>query len=126
MSPAIYAIVAAKIGDAHKAKTLLKRTALTDIADQQGNTKDGLHTAAMGGSWLILAYGIARMTIGDKMLSFEPYLPKSWNGYQMEVLYHGSLLQLQVKRDNDLVVSEIHLLDGDPVPVHLNGKLVDF
>jgi hypothetical protein len=34
---------------------------LTDLADVGGNVKDGCHIASMGGTWMMLTYGLGSM-----------------------------------------------------------------
>lgn len=56
----------------------LSDTALMDIADLHGNTKDGLHTAAMAGSWMTVVSGVAGYRLTDGIPCFRPLLPKGW------------------------------------------------
>jgi alpha,alpha-trehalose phosphorylase len=45
---------------------------LMDLADVGGNVKDGCHIASMGGTWMMLTYGLGGMRDDDGMLSFWP------------------------------------------------------
>ena len=49
-----------------------------DLADIGGNVVDGVHIAAMGGTWLSLVYGFAGMRDAGGKLSFRPHLPDQW------------------------------------------------
>ena len=45
---------------------------LMDLADVGGNVKDGCHIASMGGTWMMLTYGLGGMRDDDGVLSFWP------------------------------------------------------
>jgi len=53
-------MMASEIGEKEKAYRYFMDTALMDLTDQQGNTKDGIHAANMGGTWMSMVYGFCR------------------------------------------------------------------
>jgi len=64
LSPCVHGIVAARQGRLEAAAAFLRHTARMDLDDLNGNVKDGLHTAAMGGAVLGVLHGFAGMRIG--------------------------------------------------------------
>jgi hypothetical protein len=72
-------------------------TARIDLDDTHGNTHYGVHTAAMAGTWMGVAYSFAGMRVVDGALRFAPTLPKQWPEVltQADVVI-GSLAQLDL------------------------------
>ena len=48
LSTCIFSIMAARLGKIDKAMAYFKMSAMLDLEDAHGNTKDGIHTANMG------------------------------------------------------------------------------
>ncbi|MFH0071010.1 glycoside hydrolase family 65 protein, partial [Peribacillus sp. NPDC056705] len=63
LSSCIFSIMASKIGNTDKAYEYFIETARLDLDNTHGNTKDGLHMANMGGTWMSIVYGFAGMRI---------------------------------------------------------------
>jgi alpha,alpha-trehalose phosphorylase len=61
LSAAIQAIVAAEIGELDLACDYFRETAFIELHDLAGNTADGLHLAALGGTWLVAVAGFGGM-----------------------------------------------------------------
>jgi alpha,alpha-trehalose phosphorylase len=70
LSSCVEAIIAAQVGDIGKAIRYGVAALLMDLADVGGNVKDGCHIASMGGTWMMLTYGLGGMRDDDGMLSF--------------------------------------------------------
>jgi hypothetical protein len=63
-----------------------------DLADVGGNVKDRCHIASMGGTWMMLAYGLGGMRDDDGMLSFRPRRAPEDNAIlRFPVTYRGQL-----------------------------------
>src|SRR5260370_19448656 len=70
---------------------------LMDLADVGGNVKDGCHIASMGGTWMMLAYGLAGMQDHDGTLSFWPRRAPDDNAtLRFPVAYRGQVLDVAV------------------------------
>jgi len=48
-----------------------------DLADVGGNVKDGCHIASMGGTWMMLSYGLGGMRDHDGRLSSGHAAPRT-------------------------------------------------
>jgi beta-phosphoglucomutase len=105
LSPCIQSVAAAELGYRDLAFQYFSRTARMDLDDVNRNVSDGLHTAAMAGTWISIVYGFGgfRETPSvdgrDGGLSFAPQLPASWKRLQFRLRVRGSLLQVAVSRD---------------------------
>ena len=59
LSACTQAVIAAEIGHLQLAYDYLAEAALMDLDDLEHNTRDGLHMAALAGSWIALVAGLA-------------------------------------------------------------------
>jgi alpha,alpha-trehalose phosphorylase len=120
LSPGIFSIVASDIGDSDKAYRYAVRTANIDLEDLHGNTKDGLHMAAMGASWMALVIGYAGMRFIGGTPSFRPQVPGAMAGYSFRVQIRGSLLEVDVDPDG----THYRLLEGEALGIrHCDRRL---
>jgi alpha,alpha-trehalose phosphorylase len=131
LSSCIEAIVAAQIGDTDKAIKYGVAALLMDLADVGGNVKDGCHIASMGGTWMMLTYGLAGMRDDDGTLSFWPRrapedgaklrFPLTYRGQMLEVEVGGDLVEYNLRKGDCLVIrherEEIQLTPERPVAV---------
>ena len=98
LSYCIYSIMAAKLGYHEKAYNYFIKTARLDLDNTHGNTKDGLHMANMGGTWLAIVYGFAGMRIKESGISFAPFVPEKWEAYSFVVNYQNRKLKIELTR----------------------------
>jgi len=128
LSPCIHSIVAAEIGDLKAAYDYFSRTVRMDLDDVNGNAKDGLHTAAMAGSWMAVVNGFGGMRLVSGELSFKPVLPPPWSSCRFKVMYRGQLLEVFFDREQvvytlregeGLVIRH----EGEPMSIH-SGEAV--
>lgn len=96
LSPCIHSIVSAEIGELESAYSYFDRTVRMDLNDINKNAKDGLHTAAMAGSWMSIVNGFGGMRLIDGALVFNPVLPKQWESYRFRIVNRGALLEILV------------------------------
>src|SRR5262245_3535331 len=100
LSSSVEAIIAAQIGDIDKAIRYGMAALLMDLADVGGNVKDGCHIASMGGTWMMLTYGLAGMRDHDGTLSFWPRRAPEDNAIlRIPVTYRGQLPEVEISRD---------------------------
>jgi alpha,alpha-trehalose phosphorylase len=97
LSSCVEAIIAAQIGDMEKAIQYGMAALLMDLADVGGNVKDGCHIASMGGTWMMLSYGLGGMRDHDGMLSFWPRRAPEDNAIlRFPVTYRGQMLEVEI------------------------------
>jgi alpha,alpha-trehalose phosphorylase len=97
LSSCVEAIIAAQIGDIDKTIRYGMAALLMDLADVGGNVKDGCHIASMGGTWMMLAYGLGGMRDGDGTLSFSPHRGPEANAIlRFPVTYRGQRLEIEI------------------------------
>jgi alpha,alpha-trehalose phosphorylase len=110
LSSCVEAIIAAQIGDMEKAIQYGMAALLMDLADVGGNVKDGCHIASMGGTWMMLAYGLGGMRDDDGGLSFWPHRAPEDNAIlRFPVTYRGHMIVVEI----GLEKVEYSLLKGE-------------
>jgi alpha,alpha-trehalose phosphorylase len=101
LSSCVEAIIAAQVGDVEKAIEYGVAALLMDLADVGGNVKDGCHIASMGGSWMMMTYGLGGMRDDDGNLSFWPRRAPEDNAIlRFHVTYRGQILEVEIGVEN--------------------------
>lgn len=120
LSRCIFSIVASRIGLYDKAWDYFGESLSSDLKNTHGNTGDGIHTANMGGSYMMIVNGFAGMEVTEQGLSFEPFVPEVWRGYRFCIRWQGSLLEVHAIHGK----CTVRLVGGDPITFRLYGKPV--
>lgn len=123
LSQCVFAMMAARLGMVEQAEKLFAETVDLDVSDTHGNTRDGLHTANMGGSYLCMLLGFAGLKLTDAGLSLTPTLPESWKGYAFTLHYRGCRFRCEVDASGARLtwlagVNAVVLLNSEPVKLN--------
>ncbi len=121
LSPCIQSVAAAELGYTEEAYRYFSRSARMDLDDVNGNVSDGLHMAAMAGTWISLVQGFAGMRDSGGKLAFSPRLPERWNSLSFRLLYRGSALSVTVTHEK----ATYEVLDGEPLSIAHKGRRID-
>ena len=115
LSACSQAVVAADTGHLDLAYDYLAETALMDMADLEHNTRDGLHIAALAGSWIVLVQGFGGMRYRPgQPPSFAPRLPPALTRLTFTVILRGRHLRVEVMPGN-----ATYILDGEGPPLEI-------
>ena len=128
LSSCIQSIVAAEIGYDEKASEYARAALLMDLADIGGNVKDGCHIASMGGTWMVLTYGMCGMRDDDGILTFRPKraldqpamirFPLTYRGQTLEVEMGPNGATYSLREGGGLIIrhedEEINLTPNAP------------
>ncbi|MDE3837833.1 family 65 glycosyl hydrolase [Bacillus methanolicus] len=118
LSSCIFSIMASRIGYRKKAYDYFIETARLDLDNTHGNTKDGLHMANMGGTWMSIIFGFAGVRIKETGLSMSPDIPDNWNHYAFSVQYQGRKIKAEISKTG----IRLQLVKGDDLKIKLYGK----
>jgi len=89
LSPAIHALVAARLGDAALAERYFRQAAEIDLSDNMGNAAGGVHLGALGGLWQAAVFGFVGLCFTDDGPEHRPNLPVSWRSLSMRFQWRG-------------------------------------
>lgn len=118
LSTCIFSIVASKLGLVEKAYNYFGDSAELDLFNTHKNTRDGIHTANMGGSYMAVVYGFGGLRIKESGIYFAPVIPKSWKEYRFKVNYEDSQIHVEVQADR----TSFTLVKGSPKMIHVYGR----
>lgn len=120
LSPCGHGIIANEIGNVEEAYNYFRQTAYMDLDDLKGNTKDGIHFACSGGTWLMTVAGFAGMRLSDAGLRFDPRLPDPWSRLKFPFFYQGCRLFVDITQDSCCVT----LTEGEGCSLRVAGKQI--
>lgn len=96
LSAAVQSIVAIQVGYMDKALDYAKYAVLMDLADVEGNVKDGCHIASMGGTWMLFVFGFAGLKNLGGIPTFYPRLPKQLERLIFPLTIRGNLIEVDI------------------------------
>ncbi|MFN2302415.1 MAG: glycoside hydrolase family 65 protein, partial [Anaerolineales bacterium] len=89
LGPSIQSLMLARYGDVGKAKDLFIKTLLTDLANNRGNTGDGIHAASAGAVYQVILFGFLGYEVKEDRPRISPKLPPGWEGISMKIILKG-------------------------------------
>jgi alpha,alpha-trehalose phosphorylase len=96
LSAGCQAVIAAEVGHLDLAYDYLAEAALIDLSDSENNVRDGLHLAALAGSWMALVMGFGGLRRRDGVLEFAPRLPAALTRLAFNLSMRGSQLRVEI------------------------------
>ncbi|MBR6159631.1 MAG: family 65 glycosyl hydrolase, partial [Lachnospiraceae bacterium] len=116
-STCVFSMTASMLGLYDEALSYFGDSAKLDLMNRHENTKDGVHTANMGGCYMAIVSGFAGLRVTADGLSVDPFLPKGLDSYSFPFSYRNRNLILTV--DTDTV--EIRLNKGESLSFDYRG-----
>ncbi len=102
LSPAIHALVAARIGELEDALEYFDMAASIDLGDA-GSSALGIHAATLGGLWQAATFGFGGVYPDGDCLRVDPRLPRKWQRLCFPLAWRGG--RVEVDCDHE----EVHL-----------------
>ncbi len=128
LSACIQGIMALELGYNNIGKKYAQSTAFVDIDDLQGNTSEGLHTASMAGSWMLVVYGFAGLRYKEGIPWVYPHhIPENWEELKFSLKISSGLLSIRINSEWTEYVCKEPGLSGSQKSievVHRNKKLM--
>ncbi|HEX5999460.1 MAG TPA: glycosyl hydrolase family 65 protein [Hyphomicrobiaceae bacterium] len=119
LSPALHALVAARLGDAARAQDYFRQAAEIDLANNMGNAAGGVHMGALGGLWQAAVFGAAGLQMREDGIAVDPHLLPGWAELAFPVQWQGRLLRLRFAADPRRI--EVAVEKGDELAVAVIG-----
>jgi alpha,alpha-trehalose phosphorylase len=118
LSACTQAVIAAEVGHTALAYDYLAEAALMDLDDLEHNTRDGLHIAALAGTWIALIDGLAGMRNHNGTLNFAPRLPEALTRLAFTITMRGRCLAVDITS----TAATYTLRNGKPVDITHHGQ----
>jgi alpha,alpha-trehalose phosphorylase len=96
LSAGVEAVAAADAGHLRLALDYAAEAALMDLHDFERNAGDGLHVAALGGTWIAFVFGFGGMRDHGDALEFAPRLPDGLTRLAFSILHRGCCLHVEI------------------------------
>ncbi|HWM00847.1 MAG TPA: glycosyl hydrolase family 65 protein [Actinophytocola sp.] len=121
LSAPCQAIIAAEVGHLDLAHEYIVESALADMRDEEHDSSNGMHIAALAGTWLALVAGFGGLRQTDGGLSFRPTLPAALSRLRFRLLFRGRLLRVTVEPGT----ATYELLRGAPISIRHERETVE-
>jgi kojibiose phosphorylase len=115
LSPALYSLVAARLGDRTLAQFYFRQAAQIDLANNMGNAAGGIHLGAVGGLWQAAIFGVAGLRVCESGIALAPHLLPGWTEMAFPVQWRGRLLRVLLHADPQRI--EVSIERGDELTV---------
>lgn len=96
LSPCVYGMMASRINQPELAYDFFMNTVYLDLKNLHGNTKDGLHIANAGGTYMAIVYGFGGLRIKPEGISLRPTKPHNWESYSFRFMAKDALIKVKV------------------------------
>lgn len=115
LSPAFYALVAARLGDRALALAYFRQAAEIDLANNMGNAAGGVHMGALGALWQAAVFGVAGLRMCENGIVLDPHLLPGWAEMAFPLQWRGRLLHVHLNADPRRI--EVIVEKGDELTV---------
>lgn len=119
LSLSTHSILANDMGDYDMAYDLFKRQSRIDLGPNMKSSDEGIHAAAIGGTWQCVIFGFGGVRMLGGRLRIEPKLPKCWTNLQFMLNWHGQLLKVNIIKDKMML---INVTKEQGIEVWFHGK----
>jgi alpha,alpha-trehalose phosphorylase len=120
LSACIQSVMASEVGYADAALRYFRAACSVDLDDLHGNTKDGIHVASCGGTWLALVAGFGGLRDFDGEIRFAPRLPAEWTGLRFRIEVRGQRIEVDMTH----AATTYRLLEGPGLMIEHFGEPV--
>ena len=118
LSACTQAVLAAEVGHLDLAYDYLGEAALMDLDDLEHNTRDGLHIAALAGSWIGAVAGFGGLRDYGGVLGFMPRLPQALSRLAFRLTFRGRRLLVEIGQRQ----AQYTLIEGEALEIVHHGS----
>ena len=127
LSPAMHAVVAARVGDFDDALSYFHLAGGVDLDNRMGNAAQGVHIATMGGLWQAAVLGFGGVRADGNAVRIDPRVPPAWDRLAFPIRWRGTRIGVEVTAtvlELDLRAPAVVAVgQGAPVPLEA-GRFV--
>ena len=123
LSPALHALVAARLGHLDLAGRYLNQTAHIDLDSPTVNSAGGVHIAAMGGLWMAVMMGFVGLEPLGEELALDPMLPEAWQALAFRLQWRGRVVRVRIDARRRVVAATLER--GDALAIRVGARQPD-
>jgi HAD superfamily hydrolase (TIGR01509 family) len=116
LSPAMHALVAARLGDADLALKYLHKIAQFD---PDPGAAGGIRIAGLGGIWQAVVMGFGGLDLKGDTLAIDPKLPATWRSLSFNVCWKSRRIAFHIGDGH----AQATLVEGEPLDVRIGGSV---
>src|SRR6185369_15914165 len=116
LSPAMHALVAARLGDAALALKYLHKIAQFD---PDPGAAGGIRIAGLGGIWQAVVMGFGGLDLKGDTLAIDPKLPATWRSLSFNVCWKSRRIAFHIGDGH----AQATLVEGEPLDVRIGGSV---
>jgi hypothetical glycosyl hydrolase len=120
LSPAIYAICAARFNDHELAGRYFDLSLNMDLQDIKNESENALHTPTSGEVYSIIVQGYAGVFPQGERLVLDPHLPPDWKSIEFKYRWRGVTLSFAIGKNRLKIASS----GPGPVQLTIGGEAV--
>ncbi len=117
LSPAVHALVAARLGDVELAARYFHQAAEIDLDDTMGNAASGVHIATLGGLWQAAVFGFGGISLTATGFRCDPHLPAAWRALRFPMVWRGRRVRFAISQTPLTLTAA--LADGRPLLIEV-------
>lgn len=125
LSPALHALVAARLGRRDLAGRYLRQTAHIDLDSPTVNSAGGIHIAAMGGFWMAVMMGFVGLRPLGEELALDPVLPEAWQALAFRLQWRGRVVRFRIDARRKVVAATLERGDALTIRVSRDSLMLD-
>jgi len=120
LSPAVHALVAARLGETELAHRYFREAAAIDCVDGTGLVASGVHLATLGGLWQAAVFGFGGVLFAaDGALELRPHLPVGWLRLRFPLLWRRRRVAVEIDHEGRTLT--VRLCSGHPLLVRVGS-----
>jgi trehalose/maltose hydrolase-like predicted phosphorylase len=120
LSPAVHALLAARLGDMDLAEQYFHQAATIDLDDARGDTALEVHMGGLGGLWQAAVFGFGGLRQGEHGLRLDPHLPSGWRSLAFRIRWRGRSLRFEARHEPAPVSAWLE--HGRPLTITVRGS----
>jgi alpha,alpha-trehalose phosphorylase len=125
LSAVTQAVMCAEVGHLELAYDYLHETALVDLRDVHGNTRDGLHMASLASTWTALVEGFGGLREMGGVPALAPALPEGIRTLTFHFRWQGTCLRVRVDHQHVECSLAPETEEGQTLRFRLYGEEVE-
>lgn len=114
----------AVIGAMDLAEKFFQKSLMIDLDDNPNDSKDGIHSASLGGIWNCLIFGFAGVRFEESTLYLSPHLPEHWEEMKFKLVILGIEVTFVIEKNRIILTSKAPM--ETTIPVEIEGKAYKF